>query len=791
MLFLPQSVLDAKDELTRSMGESHTDESQLKHILALDPEDLLALVTLATLHMEAGEHARAEPLLWRALELYPGSWMPYHQLSSILREQRGIADGLAELAFRKLLLDEESIERVKSGRAIFNLENIPALKEMSVEERLSVMVEAFRSQREMEPLDVTARLRPYRLIHQMLELENLEPEMVDVLVGEGASLVPLLIGLVRGWARDLLPESATNGVENALAILGEIGEVSALMPVLETSKVGDRNIAGAAAWAVDRIIAKHPEESARLIGEAGRQLESATRIAAAEAIIRNPKIPSRIALLERLFENLERLDRDDRDHCFYALLASVFLIRGRPGVDTARSLMRRYGSLISRNTRRDCEFLLEDAAQGPAEPPPIPEQEEWTVYQICEGRAAWPDDLADEEAEENEYQDEDEFHSVEPRHIHPTPGRNDPCWCGSGKKYKKCHLDSDREPQAPTPKEAQKEDELEALRGKVRELLEQYPMDEAADATQEFFGGETGDANLALDWIVHDRTCDAYGRTVMEEHLHRHGVEMTERERSIVQSSIRSHFDLYEVLEVKEDSVVEVKSQTLGETLLLSTPLAKRLVPGQGFLTRMLRLDSGNRPVGSFSSMPPQQVGVLRAWIEEDRRRTGLAWPAYFKRNWPRIRSRHEEMAAEFMESAPGLTARFDVLDRRALLSALRGSSEIDERETGTSFVWINGPGSIRVLGGQLTLICKSADTLFTGVGLLADIAGSSITPAGPAPSLNNWADTKNPALGGKTPRQAIKNAAGKRKVAELLKAMERDHKAEAARLRTDLGIKG
>ena len=22
--------------------------------------------------------------------------------------------------------------------------------------------------------------------------------------------------------------------------------------------------------------------------------------------------------------------------------------------------------------------------------------------------------------------------------------RNDPCWCGSGKKYKRCHYDSDR-----------------------------------------------------------------------------------------------------------------------------------------------------------------------------------------------------------------------------------------------------------------------------------------------------------------------------------------------------------
>ncbi|MFO8102038.1 MAG: SEC-C metal-binding domain-containing protein [Dehalococcoidia bacterium] len=23
-------------------------------------------------------------------------------------------------------------------------------------------------------------------------------------------------------------------------------------------------------------------------------------------------------------------------------------------------------------------------------------------------------------------------------------GRNDPCWCGSGKKYKKCHFEADQ-----------------------------------------------------------------------------------------------------------------------------------------------------------------------------------------------------------------------------------------------------------------------------------------------------------------------------------------------------------
>ncbi|MEJ2183524.1 MAG: SEC-C metal-binding domain-containing protein [Nitrospirota bacterium] len=25
----------------------------------------------------------------------------------------------------------------------------------------------------------------------------------------------------------------------------------------------------------------------------------------------------------------------------------------------------------------------------------------------------------------------------------PKPGRNEPCWCGSGMKYKKCHLEED------------------------------------------------------------------------------------------------------------------------------------------------------------------------------------------------------------------------------------------------------------------------------------------------------------------------------------------------------------
>ena len=31
------------------------------------------------------------------------------------------------------------------------------------------------------------------------------------------------------------------------------------------------------------------------------------------------------------------------------------------------------------------------------------------------------------------------------------PGRNEPCWCGSGKKYKKCHYLLEQPPVGPEP----------------------------------------------------------------------------------------------------------------------------------------------------------------------------------------------------------------------------------------------------------------------------------------------------------------------------------------------------
>jgi hypothetical protein len=50
-----------------------------------------------------------------------------------------------------------------------------------------------------------------------------------------------------------------------------------------------------------------------------------------------------------------------------------------------------------------------------------------------------------------------------PVHAAEKVGRNEPCWCGSGRKYKKCHLAADEERSAPRQKDAPQPDPLDLV----------------------------------------------------------------------------------------------------------------------------------------------------------------------------------------------------------------------------------------------------------------------------------------------------------------------------------------
>ena len=66
-------------------------------------------------------------------------------------------------------------------------------------------------------------------------------------------------------------------------------------------------------------------------------------------------------------------------------------------------------------------------------------------------------------------------------------GRNEPCWCGSGKKYKKCHLTSDEANQ----REAKYSAQTAAMRRRQAGIVPQAGAKKAARPQQQEWKGGT------------------------------------------------------------------------------------------------------------------------------------------------------------------------------------------------------------------------------------------------------------------------------------------------------------
>ena len=241
MLFLSESIIKAKDKILAGLEKGKLDPiTASRQILELDPDDHEALCIMADVHDRAGDRAAAEELLWRAAQAQPASFAAYLKLSVLFSGQEPLSKGLTELACRKVLRNEEALAATEDSPSPFASIDLPEFNALGTAGRLKQMAEWFRDQREHEPPAVSALLKPHRLIDQLLESDTLAPELVDAFVQEKPAIVTLLIGVLRGWIADQIPESEIAVVENALALLGEIGEPSAIPFLLETSALEDR-----------------------------------------------------------------------------------------------------------------------------------------------------------------------------------------------------------------------------------------------------------------------------------------------------------------------------------------------------------------------------------------------------------------------------------------------------------------------------------------------------------------------------------------------------------------------
>ncbi|MCX6636140.1 MAG: hypothetical protein NT090_13825, partial [Acidobacteria bacterium] len=392
-------------------------------------------------------------------------------------------------------------------------------------------------------------------------------------------------------------------------------------------------------------------------------------------------------------------------------------------------------------------------------------------------------------------------------------------------------------------------------------LSETVPARDRSRILEEFLGGdEPGqDVILALvDWTMHDWVSPKLGRTVLQEYLRRHGARLAPRERDLIESWSRSFVGLYEVREVKVGTGVEVKSLISDEVFFVhDVSMSKQLVRWDGLLARVVEGERGQEFTGIGVGVPRRQLEPLREWMEQDRRRAGMPWPEYLKRNLPRIRRQPARLSAQWVESLRLCNhdgdeilfskALYRVLDQTALDAALRGCPDLsDDRDDGTHYTWLKddpGPegrtvlGTFRIEGWELVFECNSKQRHKRGKKLLDGLAGAALRHlrdefttqkemkrqalekprAGKSESeeiplevrqqlitefmerhFATWPDIPLPALDGKTPREAVKTAAGRSKVSAILRDFENgeEHKRragepyyEVARLRAELGL--
>jgi hypothetical protein len=380
----------------------------------------------------------------------------------------------------------------------------------------------------------------------------------------------------------------------------------------------------------------------------------------------------------------------------------------------------------------------------------------------------WEDDEDDTEQEggsmANDKIDDEDF-IPEPIHRCGNRGRNDPCWCGSGKKYKKCHLESDeKSPAAPagpqeTPPVADTGEEA-ALRKRLIELATGgMRKRELEEALKMFVGPDppacADEQTLSMeivDWVIHDYVSPRLGQPIIQEFLKRSPGGLTTRQRQMLEAWSRARFSIYEVLEVRPGSGVQLKDLLAdGEFFVYDVNAAKRAARWDCHLARVEEFEGRHHFTATGLIIPRPLVAPLKEWAIAARQRSGESWDAFLHSHSHLMRQEASRLV-NGRGQPPRIVsyegdelvfskARYAVLDEEAVRREFDGSKVLLRSKDGADYGWLdeaedeNGGrrayGHFHIAVGELTLECNSRQRLGRGKALLRDLAGGYLRHLG------------------------------------------------------------
>lgn len=419
----------------------------------------------------------------------------------------------------------------------------------------------------------------------------------------------------------------------------------------------------------------------------------------------------------------------------------------------------------------------------------------------------------------------------------PRVPRNAPCPCGSGQKYKKCHLPSDeakdRESQA-TP--AVHEMDERVVTDMQRFAARRFPgtWQAALDVFEDF----ERQVQLATPWSVY--CADVDGRPIVEWYLAERGRTLADDERRWLEAQQRSWLTVWEVTDVDPGRGLRVRDLLTSEERDVSEVKGSQvLVKRDAVLGRVV--DHGATSV--FCGMHPNPLlplaaaELVRTVRAKLRRKTALpperlrdeAIGRFMIGQWekavatmqlranvpPRLTNTDGEklrLTTDLFTFSPGNRAKVD-----ACLRAIKGVEPPDADDPRYVFLRGGSPGrhdegrtvlgSVTLAAGDLRLETNSlerADALRARLEsacpdiltharrehadpLVPRLVGKPSQSAGPAAPpgaseavrafkrrhYQEWANQPVPALQGKTPREALRTREGRQAVDGLLKDFE------------------
>ncbi len=418
-----------------------------------------------------------------------------------------------------------------------------------------------------------------------------------------------------------------------------------------------------------------------------------------------------------------------------------------------------------------------------------------------------------------------------------TIGRNDPCHCGSGRKYKHCHLHSDQQDVGGRPS---KEDDAE---NRLIDKLVEFAHARFGDRWLQF-GGDFLDyeetLQLAVPWSLYGYEVD--GHTVLDWYLRERKSMLDKAELEVATAQLSTWLSVWEVVDVVAGESLFLQDLLSGEQRLVRERTASRTLSlRDAVLARVSDHDgtsviSGVHPRPLLPTDAAEVVRIargrlrLKRAVPPSRLRDG-AFGSFLIRNW--------EDQAEIMDLRMKVPPRMSNTDGDELLltkdrfkmmaggekalmarlGAIEGvvfdesgdavrnfivlrSADPDSRGDADTIIghgWFEGSFLIvgtnserraDILRSLLTTMCGELLDHVARDHPSMDAQASITQPVESEPipddaealrvireykmqQYADWPDQPLPALGGRTPREVVRTAKGRVEVDLLIKTME------------------